>query len=78
MPDFRDVAYKIATAHLTTQSFTFDEYCKVDITDHCWQPLEDLPFEIYDQLITQLATDIEYQLITAYNQGKDFLTERSH
>ena len=70
MTNVTNVAYKIATAHLTTQSFTFDEYCRVDITDHCWHPLEDLPFESYDELITQLATDIEYQLIQAYTQGK--------
>jgi hypothetical protein len=54
----RDAAYILATGHTMTDEFTYDEFQKIHIPDHAWEPLEYMPEKEYASLVSGLGNDI--------------------
>ena len=56
--EIRKEAYLIATGNYLTQSFTEEQFSKIDIGAYRWEPLEDWEDEDLINQINSIAEDI--------------------
>ena len=54
----RDKAYLLVTGNHLTESFNYEDFQSVDISEHLWELVEDWPIEELESHITQLADQI--------------------
>ena len=69
--DLKDIAYKIATAHNLTKTFSYKQFQHIKCKNHAWAPFEHWTESEYSSHIAGIGDAIYYALKNIAEKVKD-------